>query len=289
MSTTTIKIKRRTADGNDPTTLEEGELAYNTVSKKLFCGIAGGGGVFELGPDSTQTLTNKTLTAPTIGDFTNATHDHTNAAGGGTVDHADLTTIGTNTHAQIDTHLAALAAHGATGAVVGTTNTQTLTNKTLDTPTIEGGNPAVIVQKDEGSNDNVHYETRLYSTETTNNSYTSLMNERPMALNSNGGVIILRADVNGHRTDSGNKNAVYSKSYTRTYRQQSGGGLDKWWAAHNTSDPGEVVHFEGESGTTTNWDSRIILYLGNILFQVRGDTGATVKWHARLTLQYHGS
>ena len=32
-----------------------------------------------------QTLTNKTLTTPTIGSFTNATHDHTNAAGGGTL------------------------------------------------------------------------------------------------------------------------------------------------------------------------------------------------------------
>lgn len=31
----------------------------------------------------TQTLTNKTLTTPTIGDFTNATHNHTNSAGGG--------------------------------------------------------------------------------------------------------------------------------------------------------------------------------------------------------------
>jgi hypothetical protein len=33
----------------------------------------------------TQTLTNKTLTTPTIGDFTNATHDHENNAGGGTL------------------------------------------------------------------------------------------------------------------------------------------------------------------------------------------------------------
>ena len=31
----------------------------------------------------TQTLTNKTLTTPTVGDFTNATHDHSNNAGGG--------------------------------------------------------------------------------------------------------------------------------------------------------------------------------------------------------------
>jgi hypothetical protein len=38
----------------------------------------------------TQTLTNKTLTTPTIGDFTNATHDHSNAAGGGLVAHSTI-------------------------------------------------------------------------------------------------------------------------------------------------------------------------------------------------------
>lgn len=32
-----------------------------------------------------QTLTNKTLTTPTIADLTNATHNHSNAAGGGTI------------------------------------------------------------------------------------------------------------------------------------------------------------------------------------------------------------
>lgn len=48
------------------------------------------------------------------------------------IDHVNILNIGTNSHAAIDSHIAATAAHGATGAVVGTTNVQTLTNKTLD-------------------------------------------------------------------------------------------------------------------------------------------------------------
>ena len=51
--------------------------------------------------------------------------------------HTLLTDIGTNSHATIDLHIAATAAHGATGAVVGTTNTQTLSNKTLTLPKID--------------------------------------------------------------------------------------------------------------------------------------------------------
>ena len=45
-----------------------------------------------------QTLTNKTLTTPTIGSFTNATHSHENAAGGGTLDEdaLALTDVTTN-------------------------------------------------------------------------------------------------------------------------------------------------------------------------------------------------
>jgi hypothetical protein len=47
------------------------------------------------------------------------------------LNHTALTNIGTNSHAAVDAHISSTASHGATGAVVGTTNTQTLDNKTL--------------------------------------------------------------------------------------------------------------------------------------------------------------
>jgi hypothetical protein len=46
--------------------------------------------------DSTQTLTNKTLTTPTITDLSNATHDHSNAAGGGTLAINNLSDVSTS-------------------------------------------------------------------------------------------------------------------------------------------------------------------------------------------------
>lgn len=60
------------------------------------------------------------------------------------IDHTGIGSIGTNTHAQIDTHIAATAAHGATGAVVGTTNTQTLSGKTLSRLVLEDGGTLTI-------------------------------------------------------------------------------------------------------------------------------------------------
>ena len=44
---------------------------------------------------ATQTLTNKTLTTPTIGNFTNAQHAHTGATSGGTISHSSLTDLTT--------------------------------------------------------------------------------------------------------------------------------------------------------------------------------------------------
>lgn len=87
-----------TVDGSQTLTNKTINLSSNTLSGTTaqfntalsdndFATIAG-----------SETLTNKTLTTPTIGSFTNATHNHQNAAGGGTLAEAALalTDITTN-------------------------------------------------------------------------------------------------------------------------------------------------------------------------------------------------
>ncbi len=62
--------------GNVPVINSDGELEDT--------GKAVPGGSF-VGTSDTQTLTNKTLTTPTIANFTNSQHDHADAAGGGEI------------------------------------------------------------------------------------------------------------------------------------------------------------------------------------------------------------
>ena len=69
--------------------------------------------------------------APSANGVTNGdSHDHS-GGDGAQINHTTLSNIGTNTHAQIDTHIAATAAHGISGAVVGTTDAQVVSAKEL--------------------------------------------------------------------------------------------------------------------------------------------------------------
>lgn len=68
-----------------------------------------------VGRATTDTLTNKTLTTPTIGSFTNATHNHTNAAGGGQL---SLTAAVTGTLPIANGGTAATTAAGALDSLI---------------------------------------------------------------------------------------------------------------------------------------------------------------------------
>jgi len=83
--------------------------------------------------DTTQTLTNKTLTTPTISDFTNATHDHEDTAGGGNLNSIAITDFDTSVSANSDvtanTAKVTNATHtgDATGATVLTISNDSVT------------------------------------------------------------------------------------------------------------------------------------------------------------------
>jgi hypothetical protein len=103
-----------------------------------------------VGTTNTQTLTNKTLTSPKVNEDVAmlATSTELNILDGATLSTTELNYVDGVTSAiqtqlnnkasgsDLTTHTGATEAHGATGAVVGTTNTQTLTNKTLTSPTL---------------------------------------------------------------------------------------------------------------------------------------------------------
>ena len=87
-----------------------------------------------------------------------------------TLQDADITMESTaGSQSKVDTHASVTATHGATGAIVGTTNTQTLTNKTLTSPVVNS--PTGIVKGDVGLGnvDNTSNATERAATATLTN------------------------------------------------------------------------------------------------------------------------
>jgi hypothetical protein len=120
----------------DNTAISTGKVLTYNGTKLVYSTPSGGGSSFDQNLNTTDSPTFVQVTASFVGNLTG------NASGlSANIPESKVTNLVSDLAAKalatdLTTHTAATAAHGATGAVVGTTNTQTLTNKTLTSPAI---------------------------------------------------------------------------------------------------------------------------------------------------------
>ncbi len=125
------------ATGNNPTFTASGgdtNVGINFVPKGSGTIQVSGAAIVTV--SATQTLTNKTLTTPTIASFANANHDHSNSAGGGQISiAAGISGMGTGVATALGVNVGSAGAFVVNGGALGTPSSGTLTNATGLPPT----------------------------------------------------------------------------------------------------------------------------------------------------------
>tara|TARA_B100000085_G_scaffold70116_1_gene62819 strand:+ start:14911 stop:17244 length:2334 start_codon:yes stop_codon:yes gene_type:complete len=127
---TALQLRRGTTSQNNSFTGSVGEVSVDTTLDTLRVHDGSTAGGFEVTTNTaTQTLTNKTLTSPTVSGLTLS--DSSIVFEGATADSFETTVTAADATAD-----RTVTIPDATTTLVGTDTTQTLTNKTLTTPTI---------------------------------------------------------------------------------------------------------------------------------------------------------
>lgn len=107
-----------------------------------------------VGLSATQTLTNKTLTTPTISSFTNATHNHSNAAGGGILAMGTaIPNLSGDCTTSNSSALTCVSTNGVSFSPSATTDTTNASN--ISSGTLAAGRVATLNQNTTGTSGNI--------------------------------------------------------------------------------------------------------------------------------------
>lgn len=117
-------------DDTDPTKTMNFDASGITTATTRTLTIPNASGELTLNTAS-QTLTNKTLTTPTIGDFTNATHNHTSPATGGLLTSASISDFDTEVSNNVDVAANTASRHDAVTVTDSTNIDLTLTGQDI--------------------------------------------------------------------------------------------------------------------------------------------------------------